>query len=49
MKPQRLLIGAPVGLLYASAGFATCAPFGDYRPSPNSTFMSLTLISRPSK
>jgi putative acetyltransferase len=40
---------APARLLYASAGFAICAPFGDYRPSPNSTFMSLALSSRPSK
>jgi putative acetyltransferase len=37
---------APARLLYASAGFITCGPFGDYRPSPNSTFMSLTLARR---
>ena len=29
--------------LYASAGFAVCEPFGDYRPSRNSTFMTLRL------
>ena len=37
---------APARLLYASAGFITCGPFGDYRQSPNSTFMSLTLAGR---
>jgi putative acetyltransferase len=42
---------APARLLYASAGFLTGGPFGDYRPSPNSTFMSVTLAgpSRPAK
>ncbi len=29
--------------LYASAGFVACGPFGDYRPSRNSTFMTLAL------
>jgi putative acetyltransferase len=29
--------------LYASAGFEPCEPFADYRPSPNSTYMTLTL------
>jgi len=29
--------------LYASAGFGACGPFGDYIPSPNSTFMTLSL------
>lgn len=29
--------------LYASHGFVECAPFGDYREDPNSTFMSLAL------
>jgi putative acetyltransferase len=29
--------------LYAKAGFVDCDPFGDYRPDPNSTFMSLAL------
>lgn len=29
--------------LYERAGFRPCGPFGDYRPSPNSTFMTLSL------
>jgi putative acetyltransferase len=29
--------------LYTRAGFAPCPPFGDYRPSPNSTCMTLQL------
>jgi putative acetyltransferase len=29
--------------LYANAGFRQCGPFGDYSPSPNSTFMTLSL------
>jgi putative acetyltransferase len=29
--------------LYASAGFAPSGPFGDYRPSPNSAYMTLAL------
>lgn len=29
--------------LYARAGFAECPPFGDYRPDPNSVFMSIDL------
>ena len=29
--------------LYASAGFSECSAFGDYQPSPYSTFMSLRL------
>lgn len=32
---------APARSLYASAGFQECGPFGGYRPSPNSTFMTL--------
>jgi putative acetyltransferase len=35
---------APARSLYARAGFRRCGPFGDYRPSRNSTFMTLTLI-----
>ena len=31
--------------LYTSAGFEPCEPFGDYRPSRNSTFMTLMLRS----
>ena len=33
----------PARSLYASAGFEACGPFGDYAPSPNSTFMSIAL------
>jgi putative acetyltransferase len=36
---------APARSLYASAGFAVCEPFGDYRASPNSTYMTLALAS----
>jgi putative acetyltransferase len=35
----------PARALYASVGFATCSPFGDYSPSPNSTFMTLVLAA----
>jgi putative acetyltransferase len=34
---------APARSLYARAGFKPCEPFGAYRPSPSSTFMTLTL------
>jgi putative acetyltransferase len=34
---------APARALYANAGFTPCGPFGDYRPSRNSTFMTLRL------
>jgi putative acetyltransferase len=34
---------APARSLYASAGFRRCGPFGDYSPSRNSTFMTLSL------
>jgi putative acetyltransferase len=34
---------APARSLYASAGFRPCGPFADYSPSPNSTFMTLSL------
>ena len=36
---------APARQLYASAGFELSGPFGDYRPSPNSTYMTLALDS----
>jgi len=36
---------APARSLYARAGFRPCGPFGDYRPSPNSAFMTLSLHS----
>jgi putative acetyltransferase len=29
--------------LYASANFTPCGPFGDYTPSPNSAYMTLSL------
>ncbi|MFC3529564.1 GNAT family N-acetyltransferase [Paracoccus mangrovi] len=29
--------------LYARAGFVECGPFGDYRPDPNSVFMTIDL------
>ena len=38
---------APARSLYASAGFEPCQPFGDYRLSPNSTYMTLRLPRRP--
>ena len=38
---------APARQLYASAGFAECEPFGDYRPSPNSIFMTIELSEPP--
>jgi putative acetyltransferase len=38
---------APARSLYASAGFTPCGPFGDYRPSRNSTFMTLLLATPP--
>lgn len=33
----------PARRLYASFGFTSCGPFGDYREDPNSVFMTLTL------
>jgi putative acetyltransferase len=33
----------PARRLYASAGFGPSGPFGDYRPSPNSAYMTLAL------
>lgn len=33
----------PALKLYESAGFATCGPFGDYKPDPFSVFMTRTL------
>jgi putative acetyltransferase len=33
----------PAQRLYESFGFTYCAPFGDYRPDPNSVFMTLSL------
>jgi putative acetyltransferase len=34
--------------LYASAGFARCEPFGDYRQSTNSTYMTIGLSGEAS-
>ncbi|WCT71945.1 GNAT family N-acetyltransferase [Sphingomonas naphthae] len=34
---------APAMALYTAHGFVECAPFGDYRPDPNSRFLTLTL------
>ncbi len=34
---------SPARALYTSAGFTECGPFGDYQPSPYSTFLSLEL------
>jgi putative acetyltransferase len=34
---------APARSLYAGAGFDICEPFGDYRPSRNSVFMTRDL------
>ena len=36
---------APARSLYAAAGFEPCEPFGDYRKSPNSTYMTLELAT----
>jgi putative acetyltransferase len=33
----------PARSLYARFGFEPCEPFGDYAPSPHSTFMTLRL------
>jgi len=33
----------PARELYRGHGFVECAPFADYRPDPNSTFMTLVL------
>jgi len=37
---------APARALYTSVGFSACGPFGGYRPSPNSVFMTLDLNER---
>jgi putative acetyltransferase len=33
----------PAQKLYESCGFTYCGPFGDYKPDPNSVFMTLEL------
>ncbi len=35
----------PAWALYARHGFVDCPPFGDYRPDPNSRFMTLDLTA----
>ena len=37
---------APARGLYTKAGFAPCEPFGDYRASRNSAYMTITLDPR---
>ena len=34
---------APAVALYKSHGFEECPPFGDYKPDPNSVFLTLAL------
>jgi putative acetyltransferase len=34
---------APARSLYASVGFSPCGPFGEYRASPNSAYMTMAL------
>ncbi|WP_134738877.1 GNAT family N-acetyltransferase [Nocardioides sp. 503] len=34
---------APARALYVRHGFVECEPFGDYRPDPHSTFMTLVM------
>jgi putative acetyltransferase len=38
---------APARALYAKLDFAPCGPFAHYRPSPNSTYMTLSLDGEP--
>ena len=35
----------PAWQLYESVGFRYCGPFGEYRPDPNSVFMTLELAT----
>jgi putative acetyltransferase len=37
-------IFVPARQLYARAGYAECAPFGSYKPDPNSVFMTKALV-----
>lgn len=43
LETGTMLAFAPARSLYASAGFEPCGPFGGYRPSPSSAFMTLSL------
>jgi putative acetyltransferase len=36
---------APARALYARHGFVVCAPFGGYKPDPNSVFLTLDLAA----
>lgn len=38
---------APARALYAACGFEPCEPFGDYRPSSNSVFMTIAVPAPP--
>lgn len=37
---------APARAFYARHGFVDCPPFGEYKPDPNSVFMTLELSAR---
>ncbi len=39
---------APARSLYVSAGFTLCEPFGDYRRSPNTTYMTMRISRQTS-
>lgn len=39
---------APARSLYVSGGFSPCEPFGDYRRSPNSTYMTMRVSGQAS-
>jgi len=39
---------APARSLYVSAGFAPCEPFGDYRRSPHTTYMTMSVSGQAS-
>jgi putative acetyltransferase len=39
---------APARSLYVSAGFTPCEPFGDYRRSPNTSYMTMSVSGQAS-
>ena len=39
---------APARSLYAGTGFTPCEPFGDYRRSPNTTYMTMSVSGEAS-
>ena len=44
MRPPLLNpLFAPARALYGRAGFVETLPFGDYRPDPNSVFLTLAI------